>query len=59
MVGCPVRYVPTITITICTCQGECVDRWGELMTLLLRDFLIDRYGLPDSVTMDDFKTGRV
>lgn len=28
---------------------------GEKLAPLLRDFLIERYGLPDGVTMDDFK----
>lgn len=28
---------------------------GEKLAPLLRDFLIERYGIPDGVTMDDFK----
>ena len=29
---------------------------GEKLAPLLRDFLVDRYGLPDGITLDDFKT---
>ena len=29
---------------------------GEKLAPLLRDFLIDRYGLPDGISLDDFKT---